>query len=591
MFSSAAWLIDFLGMALALWLAAYLLSRGLRSALTRSAGLIFLLLAAAFLISLYDLRVLSAIQYRWLATVQTLALLAWYRLTFLFLTPTMRWRVQWMALTIYGLGVLKIVILAAGSVRDAPSPVSSFNLVPYNQAFFEFADVVFLLIAAAGTLINFRLGSRAGIGPHSQPLWVASLFGALAIAYGTAAVVVRPTLPRVIQSALLVVALALCGYAVARYQAFVERRTTLRDLPVSGLTMFGLAALYGWLGLREGLSPFQVAVVVALVIVTHAAYDVVRDLLDNLIHRRESGFRRQLRTLARDAGGEADLPAHLAPALETLVHLVGATGGFMAVRREAGYLVMASVASVPVGTVIDASEVPQQELGPPGPALATRIAWLAPAFAGDEVVAVLALAPRFNRGAYSEADLDLLADLADWAGRVVASERRQSARRAELLSLASAVQTGEEELQAQAQNLITTLEAQPDLAFARQVEQALQHLSDFAFLGQSELVTALQIPVATHIERGKALRQRLVAAIDSLRPSAARPGGVLPREWRAFAILHDAYVEDVPNREIMARLYIGEGNFNRSRRQALAAVARALYETRLAAPREPQPTP
>jgi hypothetical protein len=93
-------------------------------------------------------------------------------------------------------------------------------------------------------------------------------------------------------------------------------------------------------------------------------------------------------------------------------------------------------------------------------------------------------------------------------------------------------------------------------------------------------VKTLRLAGATHIERGKALRQELLRAVESLRPAAKRPDGTLPREWQAYAILHDAYVEDVPNREIMARLYISEGTYNRMRRRALQAVAQALAEAR-----------
>jgi hypothetical protein len=579
MLRTATWLIDFLGLALALWLAAFLISRGFRSAVTRWAGLILILIASAFLIGLYDLEAPDASHAGWWALVQTFALLAWYSLTYQLLTPAMRRRIRWMAYIVYGFGLIKIVVLAVASTQSRIVSASDFNINPYNPGPFGLADVVFLLTAGAGTLVNFRLGSRTGYGPHFQALWVASILGALAIGYGTAAVIVGPSLPRAGQDALLVAAIALCGYAIARYQAFVERRTTLRDLPISGLAVFGLAALYGWLGWREGFSPFQVALVVSLAIVSHAAYDRVRDFLERVLHRHESLFRRQLRTLARDAGGDADLPAHLAAGHETLVRLLGATGGFVAVKREAGVVVMASIASLPVGTVIAADEIAINDVSPPGPILAERVTWLAPAFAGEEQVAVIGLARRFNRGPYSEADLDLLVDMADWAGRLVAGEVRQRARRADLLSLASAVQSGEAELQAQAQNLLTTLEAQPDRNFARLVEHALQHLADYTALGQSALVDALRLPGANHIERGKAMRQRLLDAIDSLRPSGARPHGVPPREWQAYAILHDAYVEDTPNREIMSRLYIGEGTFNRQRRKALQAIARALLET------------
>ena len=48
-------------------------------------------------------------------------------------------------------------------------------------------------------------------------------------------------------------------------------------------------------------------------------------------------------------------------------------------------------------------------------------------------------------------------------------------------------------------------------------------------------------------------------------------------------ILHSAYFEDVPNRDIMSRLYISEGTFNRTRRAALRAVTQTLEEMEMAA--------
>ena len=65
-----------------------------------------------------------------------------------------------------------------------------------------------------------------------------------------------------------------------------------------------------------------------------------------------------------------------------------------------------------------------------------------------------------------------------------------------------------------------------------------------------------------------------------LRPEKLRPPGELPREWYSYVVLHDAYIEGAPNRDIMARLYISEGTFNRTRRKALRGVARLLLEKR-----------
>lgn len=47
---------------------------------------------------------------------------------------------------------------------------------------------------------------------------------------------------------------------------------------------------------------------------------------------------------------------------------------------------------------------------------------------------------------------------------------------------------------------------------------------------------------------------------------------------RQFQPLLLATVQDEPNRDIMNRLYIGEGAFDRGRRRALQGVARALHE-------------
>jgi hypothetical protein len=82
----------------------------------------------------------------------------------------------------------------------------------------------------------------------------------------------------------------------------------------------------------------------------------------------------------------------------------------------------------------------------------------------------------------------------------------------------------------------------------------------------------------SHIERGKRLQKLLAESIDALKPSEARPPEPLSRVWYSYAVLYDAYVECVPNREIMARLYISEGTFNRTRRNAIRGLARLLME-------------
>src|SRR5437764_15345554 len=126
------------------------------------------------------------------------------------------------------------------------------------------------------------------------------------------------------------------------------------------------------------------------------------------------------------------------------------------------------------------------------------------------------------------------------------------------MSLATEVETREVGLRAGAQDLIAAMQSQLDHTFEREVERCLRHLSDYPQLGQSSLVADLLIEGANHIERGKAVRTAMLFAVESLRPAGVRPVGAqaVPREWHAYTILHEAYVEDKPNRDIMAQLYV-----------------------------------
>ena len=82
------------------------------------------------------------------------------------------------------------------------------------------------------------------------------------------------------------------------------------------------------------------------------------------------------------------------------------------------------------------------------------------------------------------------------------------------------------------------------------------------------------------LDRGKALSETLVDALNELWPDTPLPkeSRCPPREWHMYIILHDSYVEEETNRDIMSRLYISEGTFNRTRRRALRAVAKSLAE-------------
>jgi hypothetical protein len=97
-------------------------------------------------------------------------------------------------------------------------------------------------------------------------------------------------------------------------------------------------------------------------------------------------------------------------------------------------------------------------------------------------------------------------------GQLLQGDAAQALSRTQLLNLAVEVETREVGLQAGAQDLIAAMESQLDRNFERRVEQCLQHLSDYTVLGQLGLVAELPIEGATHIERGKAVREALLGA-------------------------------------------------------------------------------
>ena len=91
----------------------------------------------------------------------------------------------------------------------------------------------------------------------------------------------------------------------------------------------------------------------AIAVFIHSINDLGRELTDRLVHRQESKLRHQLRKLARDVGGSETLAANLQTALNNLVTLLRATGGFVAVKRGERYAVVASVRSVALGELLD----------------------------------------------------------------------------------------------------------------------------------------------------------------------------------------------------------------------------------------------
>ncbi len=119
------------------------------------------------------------------------------------------------------------------------------------------------------------------------------------------------------------------------------------------------------------------------------------------------------------------------------------------------------------------------------------------------------------------------------------------------------------------------------------VELALRNLNNYAYLADTPLsdlrlvarhLAVLESGAGTHIDRGKAVSETLSEIVLKLKPTPEDAPNPLPRAWYAYTILWEAYVENKPNLEIMSRLYISEGTFNRIRKEAVRSVTRILLE-------------
>jgi GAF domain-containing protein len=518
-----------------------------------------------------------------------------------------------------GVALMLLSILWFG---NQPNPITSAGLHAAGRAkdpLYPFTTA-YVLVLASLSLANLWRGYRYDSSEvrrrQFRPLFIATLLAALGGVYVTVGIGLGIDLPELPRDIAFGVAVALLGFAVARHNALVEGRVIEADLLYVFLAIGSLTAvavLLAELLYSAGhvFSFVTLVLVMAVTICVLMLYDGVRTALDRLLYRDQfRQLRANLRSLANEAGTGLSLPEQLQAVLDRLCATLGAERGLIALAGDGShewFVVRASHNAAPVGREIPAARLLRAEivalpLGPAGPAGADAMdgmALLAPIAAGGSQAGAVLLGPRSGQQPYEDEDLMLLDDVASQLAAVVHTSRLQEENARAINAMVSEFRERERAMQRQVQEMLaagSAAAAEPDPAglsqeaFTGQVEDALRRLHDYPALGEHPLARLALVRqsmaashadgAGTHIERGKALHRVLVEAIDKLRPEGVPPNphSVPPREWRQFIILHDSYVLDEPNRDIMSRLYIGEGTFNRTRRRALQGVAKALQE-------------
>jgi hypothetical protein len=203
-----------------------------------------------------------------------------------------------------------------------------------------------------------------------------------------------------------------------------------------------------------------------------------------------------------------------------------------------------------------------------------KAVFIIPSYLNEQQVGALVLGASEHGLAYSPVELNGVQELADylggWLSHLIWLRKRQPAP------------IGQEFLPESGLFGNTS-----DQISTRTVELGLRNLHDYSSLAElplaeTSLVRRNNKNRRSHIDAGKAVHGLLMEALECLRPQDSEEGkkikGVPRRDWYPYIILRDAYVYCDPNREIMDRLYISEGTFNRLRRSAIRSLTQLLID-------------
>jgi hypothetical protein len=154
-------IVDFLGMAVSLWLALYLLGRGFSSRITLRGVVVLIALSAFFLgsyISLYE-QIPGVAIIR--ATSLTIGLAVWNDLTHKLLPSwyqkTQRWRVGGIYILCFINVVLLLTRIGSTSEQGDVLKMARMSIQPTDMVY-----GLFQLLTGASILYNFRVGARIG---------------------------------------------------------------------------------------------------------------------------------------------------------------------------------------------------------------------------------------------------------------------------------------------------------------------------------------------------------------------------------------------------------------------------------------------
>lgn len=591
---------NYLALVMAVWLGWYVVTRSTRNLLSWLTSLTLWSVGGLFLNTILALNPLpppinspewmqmffpfwptETIESGWAGWLQgwqvVPAIIFWHHATMILRPGMMNWW-RWIRVIVgYAIAISGIIILiekplAFADVSGDPLFLNTLKPGPLYLPF-----LLALLIFTFFCLVNiFRtIQTTQAEMPKRQliTMAIATVIALLTVPSALLAAIFGIPVPRLIYTLLLLISVALIGYGVSRYSALMEGRTIRRDFVYSALSTSLIVAIYfvvTWVSVRVFNVPAAVFVfVIILIIVTHNLVDSTRHSLDSIFFRKENRqIRANLRKLSNQIGKE-DLKANITLALEAMCNSVRATYGLVLLFEKDQHHIFARynfrnehiAQGIDDFLVDDILHIQPGQFASPLDDAALFI----PLYIDVVQIGVIVLGRPANSTNYSKEDIDLLLFPSDRLSEAIYNAQRESEYIRQLSQFAN---------QKGMQDQIPT----------KEVENALRNIYDYAYLGDSSLAklklieTRLSSGSETHVDRGKAVNKVLSEAVDKLRPDTEIVNHPPPREWYPYLILYGSYIEDQLNRDIMSRLYISEGTFNRTRRAAIRSLARILGE-------------
>ena len=634
MISLLIWLtifVNVLGLAISLGFGLYLVTRAGRSLLTWLAALTLWALSDFYLKNVLLINMPSLGVLPWLRAAPLIAQALGFHLMLLlppgqelhgrefFLPPILLPRLKgggaiqsrFAVPLAYGIAFLMLVFGAL--TPGLPPPVTSHpHIFLSDSTVSPLYPIALCYLLFFTVLIFLHLWQRQKQEPlptsknQYTPIYKAAILAGLSGLYLVLGVQLQLTIPAFPGDLGLGIAAVILGYMVVQHQAEKEGVTLNRDLLYVGLGIGSLTVVYLIIAkvLQQGGHIFSNLTLIMIIIVAISSlmlYDALRNALDRLFYREHyRRLRAELRALSHETGMHYRLPERLQAVLNALCNTLKVERGFIALCDQESFICRATKNSSHLGQVFPFEELASTEIVPLSQSSLAGLGGLhllVPIRMNGKQVAALVLGDTGRTPPYSEDDLILLDELADRLGEMIHAMRLQEENTRLLSQMVSDLRLQEHALQSQADSLVTVslkenqqlLSSKINDEYVSSVEDALRRLSDYSYLGEHSLAQLLVVKKRlqvdgpeslTHIDCGKALSQFLVQAIQKLRPDGPepKPQTVPNREWHQFLILHSAYVSGEQTREIMSRLYIGEGTFNRTRRRALQALAKAVQE-------------